>query len=78
MIRTDVISLIKKGRYAGTIPDLQGVDLSGVDLRNVDLRGADLTGANLSRANLSGARYDQKTVWPVNFRPAEMGAICED
>jgi hypothetical protein len=59
--------------------NLTGVDFSGAELMGANLTGANLTGANLSGANLTGANlsgarineveYNEKTRWPVGFRP---------
>jgi len=59
--------------------NLEGADLSGANLRRADLRratlwnadlsGADLTGAILLGARLNGVQSDEKTRWPVTYRP---------
>lgn len=63
---------------------LKGTDLRGTDLRGVNLRGGDLRGANMTEAdlrrtdlrwadlrwvNLRGAKYNDKTLFPVGFDP---------
>ena len=59
--------------------NLQDAKLSYSDLRPTasgpttlfaaDLTGANLTGANLDHTNLDGVHYDEKTKWPVGFKP---------
>ncbi len=48
---------------------LIGANLYEANLRGADLEGADLRSANLSGANLEGAKHNDKTVWPVGFKP---------
>ena len=53
---------------------LSGADLKGADLRDAYLTGAtmwsaDLEGANLTDTDLTGVSYDEKTRWPVGFKP---------
>jgi uncharacterized protein YjbI with pentapeptide repeats len=54
--------------------NLAGANLSGANLERAvltgtHLSGADLTGANLTDADLTGVHYDEKTKWPVGFKP---------
>jgi uncharacterized protein YjbI with pentapeptide repeats len=70
--------------------DLRRADLRGTALREADLCGADLRQAHLAPefdedgdlliegVNLTGAKYNNTTLWPANFNPARLGAVCED
>ena len=58
--------------------NLNGANLEGVDLGGADLHGADLRRANLGGADLRGAKYDDSTMWPVNFDPSAAGAVQKD
>ena len=49
--------------------DLNHANLTDADLTDANLRGADLRGADLTGALLTGVHYDEKTVWPVGFKP---------
>ena len=58
--------------------DLKGANLNDVDLRTArlfrsDLRGATLQGVLFKGSIMVGARYDDKTVFPVGFDPARAG-----
>ena len=55
--------------------DLRQVVLTKADLRGAQLEGANLNHADLREADLSGARYNEYTVWSVDFDPAGAGAI---
>jgi len=46
-----------------------GGRLSGADLLGAKLTKADLIGATLTGADLTGIYYDEKTKWPVGFKP---------
>jgi len=67
--------------------NLREADLSKADLRQANLSEADLRGANLSDAtiedsispsNLTGAKYNNSTIWPGNFIPAQWGVVFKD
>ena len=53
--------------------NLTGADLYGAHLTGANLTGANLTGANLTGADLTGIYYDEKTKWPVGFKPPPPG-----
>jgi len=48
--------------------------LRGANLSKAGLKGADLDGADLTGADLTGARYNDNTIWPIDFDPAAAGA----
>jgi hypothetical protein len=49
--------------------ELEGANLEGANLTDAILVGVDLERANLHGALLTGVYYDEKTVWPVGFKP---------
>ncbi|MEV0357883.1 pentapeptide repeat-containing protein [Nocardia sp. NPDC050697] len=49
--------------------DLNGAIFRATSLEHVDLSGADLTGVDLTGVGVAGVKYDDRTVWPVGFRP---------
>ena len=49
--------------------DLQGVNVEGANLQRARLECANLQEAILVQANLQGARYNNRTVWPIGFTP---------
>jgi uncharacterized protein YjbI with pentapeptide repeats len=49
--------------------DLTSADLGDATLTGARLYGANLTGADLTDADLKGVHYDEKTKWPVGFKP---------
>ena len=53
--------------------NLTGANLYGANLTGANLTGANLTGANLTGADLTGIYYDEKTKWPVGFKPPPPG-----
>ncbi len=65
------------------VANLRRANLSGANLEGGDLGGADLSGADLRRANLQGtdlrgAKFDNDTMWPLNFDPIRAGAVRKD
>ena len=48
---------------------LTDAKLNFARLNGANLNGANLTGANLDHTNLDGVHYDEKTKWPVGFKP---------
>jgi uncharacterized protein YjbI with pentapeptide repeats len=60
--------------------DLHGANLKGADLSYSELTAVDLTGVDLSSANLSNIKfqdswYDETTVFPLGFNPADHAGL---
>ncbi|MEE9320821.1 MAG: pentapeptide repeat-containing protein [Granulosicoccus sp.] len=60
--------------------DLRGANLKGADLSHskltvIDMRGADLSNANLSSTSFFDVRYDETTVFPLGFNPADHSGL---
>jgi uncharacterized protein YjbI with pentapeptide repeats len=66
-------NLQKANLWAGV--NLEDADLSFCDLRNATLLEADLSKAKLHWTFLRGAKYTDKTTWPIDFDPKAAGAI---
>lgn len=58
--------------------NLSGANLEGGDLGGAELYGTDLRRANLTGTDLRGAKYDDSTMWPVNFDPVQAGAVRKE
>jgi uncharacterized protein YjbI with pentapeptide repeats len=85
LIETDMSQCRMQGvdlRYS----HIDDVSFRGADLRNARfswdevggrlvLHAADFTGANLEGADFSGAVYDDATIFPEGFDPAQRGMI---
>jgi hypothetical protein len=50
-------------------------DLKGAVLRDAHVEGTNFFGARLDGVDLRGAKYDEKTTWPEDFRPEGHGAV---
>lgn len=48
---------------------LYGADLDSSILTRAELSGAELTKANMENAILNNVSYDQRTIWPDDFKP---------
>ncbi len=58
--------------------DFGGFDLSSADLSNARLNGANLHAARLTDVLWNNTRYDDKTVWPPDFRAADHPGLIRD
>ena len=56
-------------REAVEAANLRGANLRGANLRGANLRGAELRNADLRNAYLTGARHDETTTWPDDYKP---------
>jgi uncharacterized protein YjbI with pentapeptide repeats len=52
---------------------LDGAYLTGANLTGAHMTGANLTEVDLTGANLTGVHCDEKTRWPVGFKPPLCG-----
>lgn len=55
--------------------DLSEADLRGTDLTNAKLVYGDSTMDSIFPANLLGLKYNNETIWPINFEPSKWGAV---
>jgi len=63
--------------------DLKRADFSNANMKDMILAGSNLHGAKLLGSNIDtvifdGAKYNDETIWPINFNPIEYGATKTD
>jgi uncharacterized protein YjbI with pentapeptide repeats len=64
------------------LADIRGASFSGALIENSDFSQAHLEGVDFRDASIKNpvlrATYDQTTIWPDDFDPDSMGAVCID